>query len=153
MLSIRQSAKSSTSRNAEAICEAVTRANMRFVPVKTERQQTVLMQRPTRDFLVRHLTQLADAIRAHLGKFGILVPEGVHNKGRLIADAETANLPPEVQMPLDLLAGHFRDTKQRIDTMTGQFKADAEATGIASRLQTVPGVGPTTASGLAATLR
>lgn len=55
-------------------------------------------------------------------------------------------------MPLDLLAGQFRDTKQRIDAMTGQIKADAETDQTACRLQTMPGIGPITASVLAATL-
>ena len=138
--------------DAEAICEAVTRPNMRFVPVKTERQQAVLMQHRTRDFLVRQLTQLVNAIRAHLGEFGIVVPKGVHNMGRLIAEAETVDLPPEARMPLDLLAGQFRDTKQRIDVMTGQLKAYAGEDETACRLQTVPGIGAMTASVLAATL-
>lgn len=138
--------------DAEAICEAVTRPNMRFVPVKTERQQAVMMQHRTRDFLVRQLTQLANAIRAHLGEFGIIVPKGVHNMGRLLAEAETADLPPEARMPLDLLAGQFRDTKQRIDVMTAQIKSDAEVDETARRLQTMPGIGPITASVLAATL-
>lgn len=138
--------------DAEAICEAVTRPNMRFVPLKTEKQQAVLMQHRARDFLVRQLTQLANAIRAHLGEFGIVVPKGVHNMGRLIAEAETADLPPEARMPLDLLAGQFRDTKQRIDVMTAQIKADAEVDETARRLQTMPGIGPITASVLAATL-
>ena len=138
--------------DAEAICEAVTRPNMRFVPVKTERQQAVLMQHRARDFLIRQLTQLANAIRAHLGEFGIVVPKGVHNIGRLIAEAEGANLPPEARMPLDLLAGQFHDTKQRIDVMTAQIKADAEVDETARRLQTMPGIGPITASVLAATL-
>ncbi|ATQ57853.1 IS110 family RNA-guided transposase [Paracoccus yeei] len=138
--------------DAEAICEAVIRPNMRFVPLKTEKQQAVLMQHRARDFLVRQLTQLANAIRAHLGEFGIVVPKGVHNMGRLIAEAETAGLPPEARMPLDLLAGQFRDTKQRIDVMTAQIKADAEVDETARRLQTMPGIGPITASVLAATL-
>jgi transposase len=138
--------------DAEAICEAVTRPNMRFVPLKTEKQQAVLMQHRARDFLVRQLTQLANAIRAHLGEFGIVVPKGVHNMGRLIAEAETADLPLEARMPLDLLAGQFRDTKQRIDVMTAQIKADAEVDETARRLQTMPGIGPITASVLAATL-
>ena len=138
--------------DAGAICEAVIRPNMRFVPLKTEKQQAVLMQHRARDFLVRQLTQLANAIRAHLGEFGIVVPKGVHNMGRLIAEAETAGLPPEARMPLDLLAGQFRDTKQRIDVMTAQIKADAEVDETARRLQTMPGIGPITASVLAATL-
>lgn len=74
--------------DAEAICTAVSQPTMPFVPVKTEVQQPVLMQHRTRDFLVRQLTQLANAIRAHLGEFGLVVPKGVHNMGRLVAEAE-----------------------------------------------------------------
>ena len=58
--------------DAEAICEAVTRPSMRFVSVKTEARQATLMSHRTRDFLVRQLTQLSNAIRAHLGEFGIV---------------------------------------------------------------------------------
>lgn len=138
--------------DAEAICEAVQRPNMRFVPVKTEVQQAVLMQHRTRDFLVRQLTQIANALRAHLGEFGVVVPKGVHNMGRLLAEAETADLPSEVREPLELLAGQFRDTKGRIDALTARIRAAAEADEAARRLQTMPGIGPITASVLAATL-
>lgn len=66
--------------DAEAICTAVTQPSVRFVPVKTEAQQAVLMQHRTRDFLVRQLTQLANAIRAHLAEFGPVVSKGVHSE-------------------------------------------------------------------------
>lgn len=104
--------------DAEAICTAVTQPTMRFVPMKSELQQAVLMSHRARDFLVRQLTQLANAIRAHLGEFGLVVPKGVHNMGRLLAEAEAADLPPEARMPLDLLVGPFSDTKTRIDAIT-----------------------------------
>ena len=81
--------------DAEAICTAVTQPSMRFVPVKTAAQQAMLMQHWTRDFLVRQLTQLANAIRAHIGEFGLVVPKGVHNMGRLVTEAEAADLPAE----------------------------------------------------------
>lgn len=138
--------------DAEAICEAVIRPSMRFVPVKTETQQAVLIQHRTRDFLVRQLTQLANAIRAHLGEFGIVVPKGVHNMGRLIATAEEADLPTEARLPLDLLAGQFRDTRMRIEEITARIRDEAEAEEAARRLQTMPGIGPITASVLSATL-
>ena len=138
--------------DAEAICTAVTQPTMRFVPVKTEVQQAVLMSHRTRDFLVRQLTQLANAIRAHLGEFGLVVPKGVHNMGRLVAAAEAANLPPEARMPLDLLVGQFSDTKARIDAITADLRRGAEEDETARRLQTMPGIGPITASVLAATL-
>lgn len=138
--------------DAEAICTAVLQPTMRFVPIKTETQQAVLMQHRTRDFLVRQLTQLANALRAHLGEFGLVVPKGVHNLGRLVAAAEASELPTEARMPLDLLVGQFRDTKARIDTITARIKAAAEADETARRLQAMPGIGPITASVLAATL-
>ena len=62
--------------NAEAICEAVTRPSMRFVPVKSEKTQAMLMTHKAREFLARQLTQVTDAIRAHLGEFGIVAPKG-----------------------------------------------------------------------------
>jgi transposase len=138
--------------DAEAICTAVTQPTMRFVSVKTEVQQAVLMSHRTRDFLVRQLTQLANAIRAHLGEFGLVVPKGVHNMGRLVAEAEAADLPAEARMPLDLLVGQFADTKARIDAITTDLRSAAEADETARRLQTMPGIGPITASVLAATL-
>ena len=138
--------------DAEAICTAVIQPTMRFVPIKTEAQQAVLMQHRARDFLVRQLTQLANAIRAHLGEFGLVVPKGVHNMGRLIAAAEAADLPAKARIPLDLLAGQFRDTRERIDTVTAQIREAAEADATMCRLQTMPGIGPITASVLVATL-
>ena len=138
--------------DAEAICTAVTQPTMRFVPVKTETQQAVLMQHRARDFLVRQLTQLANAIRAHLGEFGLVAPKGVHNIGRLVAKTEAVDLPPEARTPLELLVGQFRDTKTRIDDITAHLRREAEADETARRLQTMPGVGPITASVLAATL-
>ena len=62
--------------DAEAICEAVGRPNMRFVPVKSTDQQAVLMLHRTRALLVRQRTMLANALRAHLAEFGIIVAQG-----------------------------------------------------------------------------
>lgn len=152
--------------DAEAICTAVVQPTMRFVPIKTETQQAVLMQHRTRDFLVRQGTQLANAIRAHLGEFGneegkrtvrgtvrpTNGPKGVHNMSRLVAEAEAADLPPEARLPLDLLVGQFRDTKARIDAITADLRRAAEADETARKLQSMPGIGPITASVLAATL-
>lgn len=125
---------------------------MRFVPVKTEVQQAVLMQHRTRDFLVRQLTQLANAIHAHLGEFGLVVPTGVHNMGRLVAEAGAAELPAEARIPLDLLVSQFQDTKTRIDAITTDSRRAAKGDETARRLQTMPGIGPITASVLTATL-
>jgi transposase len=63
-------------RDAEAICEAVTRPSMRFVPIKGTEQQAVLMMHRVRQLLVRQRTMVANAIRGHLAEFGIVVRQG-----------------------------------------------------------------------------
>ena len=62
--------------DAEAICEAVTRANMRFVPTKTPEQQSSLMLHRTRHLFIRQQTELINSIRAHLAEFGVVAPVG-----------------------------------------------------------------------------
>jgi transposase len=125
---------------------------MRFVPVKTEEQQAVLMMHRARDFLVRHLTQTTNAIRAHLAEFGIVAPKGVHNVERLLAMAENAALPESARNPIKMLAEQFRDTRMKVEDVTVEIRKAAENDEVARRLQTVPGIGPITASVLTATL-
>src|SRR5437762_10086159 len=75
--------------DAEAICEAVTRSNMRFVPTKTPEQQSGLMLHRTRHLLIRQQTSVINAFRAHLAEFGITAPvgrRGVEELLRVIAD-------------------------------------------------------------------
>ena len=69
--------------DAEAICEAVARPNMRFVPIKTVDQQAVLALHRARSLLVRQRTQLANAIRGLLGEFGIVAPKGIRRLSEL----------------------------------------------------------------------
>lgn len=138
--------------DAEAICEAVTRPSMRFVPVKSEETQALLMTHKAREFLVRQLTQVTNAIRAHLGEFGIVAPKGVHNVGRLLEAGERADLPAVARVPLRLLAGQFFETRDRIDALTNDIRREAAASDAAKRLQSIPGIGPITATALAATL-
>ena len=147
--------------DAEAICEAVKRPTMRFVPVKTEDQQAMLLAHRTRDFLVRQLTQVTvapqvrfqrNAIRAHLAEFGTVAPKGIHNVERLLALAGEAALPAPARPPILLLAAQFRDTHRRIDVITADIKARAGDDAVARRLQTVPGIGPITASAIAASV-
>jgi transposase len=130
--------------DAGAICEAVTRPSRRFVPVKTDAQQAVLMMHRTRDFLVRQLTQVTNAIRAHLGEFGIVAPRGLHNIERLLAMADDAALPGSARNPIKLLSEQFRDTQMKIEDVTAEIRKAAENDEAARRFQTIPGVGPLT---------
>ena len=71
--------------DAEAICEAVTRPTMRFVPVKTAEQQSVLMLHRTRDLLVRQRTMLVNALRGHMAELGVIAPQGISRVADLVA--------------------------------------------------------------------
>src|SRR4051794_2643311 len=82
--------------DAEAICEAVTRPTMRFVPLKSAEQQAMLMLHRARDLLVRQRTMLANAIRGHFAEFGIVAPKGIGRIGDLVTflvDESAAALP------------------------------------------------------------
>ena len=143
--------------DAEAICEAVSRPSMRFVPVKSADTQALLMthvapevrlRRNARAFLVRQQTRIVTAIRAHPGEFGIVLPKGIQNAGRLIAACDRADLPAPARKALNLLADQLVDTQRRIDELTADVRADAKANDAAQRLQTIPGIGPIAASAL-----
>src|SRR5678809_305456 len=82
--------------DAEAICEAVTRANMRFVETKTPEQQSCLMLHRTRQLFIRQQTSVINAIRAHLAEFGIVAQVGRNGMEELlhiVADTNDKRLP------------------------------------------------------------
>ncbi|TCP30997.1 transposase [Sphingomonas sp. BK235] len=84
--------------DAEAICEAVTRPTMRFVPVKSPEQQAALSMHRARDLLVKQRTQLVNMVRALLAEFGINIPQGVRlalEMARKIVDGEAPAVPSE----------------------------------------------------------
>ncbi len=135
--------------DAEAICEAVTRPTMRFVPVKSDEQQAALLDHKARDFLVRQRTQTVNAIRAHLGEFGIVVAKGIHNVDRLLEAAQ--DIPEAARPALDLLTGQLTGLEERIEAATARITAAQKADPLARRLATIPGLGPIASSAFAAT--
>lgn len=135
--------------DAEAICEAVIRPTMRFVPVKSAERQAALLDHKARDFLVRQRTQTVNTIRAHLSEFGIVVAKGIHNLDRLL---EAVNdVPGPARPALDLLVGQLRDLEERIEATTTRVTAAQKADPLARRLATIPGLGPIASSAFAAT--
>lgn len=136
--------------DAEAICEAVSRPAMRFVPVKSAATQARLMTHRAREFLVRQQTRIVNALRAHLGEFGIIVAKGIHNVERLTLACEQAGLPAPARQALNLLADQLVDTQEKIAALTADIQADSRGNEAAQRLQTLPGIGPITASALVA---
>jgi len=135
--------------DAEAICEAVTRPTMRFVPVKSAEAQAALLDHKARDFLIRQQTQTVNTIRAHLAEFGIVVAKGIHNVDRLL---EAAGQTPEAAWPaLDVLTDQLRDLRNRIETVTKRIEAAQKSDPLARRLATMPGLGPIASSAFAVT--
>src|SRR5213595_3121874 len=103
--------------DAEAICEAVTRANMRFVPTKTPEQQSGLMLHRTRHLLIRQQTSVINAIRAHLAEFGIVAPVGRNGVDQLlgiVADASDKRVPEIARACLLALGAQLRTLKVQI---------------------------------------
>src|SRR4029077_20109141 len=103
--------------NAEAICEAVTRANMRFVPTKTPEQQSGLVLHRARQLLIRQLTAVTNAIRAHLAEFGIVAPVGRHGVEELlniVTDTNDKRVPEVARVCLAALGAQLRRFKEQI---------------------------------------
>jgi len=141
--------------DAEAICEAVTRPTMRFVAVKGREQQSVLMEHRTRELLVRQRTMLVNAIRAHMAEFGIVAPVGIPRVKELfavVADADDARLPPIARACLEGLARQFMSLHEEIALAERRILAWHRSNEASRRLETIPGIGPITASALAASI-
>jgi transposase len=141
--------------DAEAICEAVTRPSMRFVAVKTTEQQSVLMVHRTRELLVRQRTMLVNAIRAHMAEFGVVARVGLPQVTELlavIAEGNDDRIPPLARTCLEGLARQLLSLEREITTTEQHIHAWHRANEVSQRLQTIPGIGPITASALAASI-
>ena len=103
--------------DAEAICEAVTRANMRFVPTKTAEQQSGLVLHRTRHLFIRQQTAVINAIRAHLAEFGIVAPVGRHGVEELLnvlADPNDKRVPELARACLSAFGAQLRRIKEQV---------------------------------------
>ena len=141
--------------DAEAICEAVRRPNMRFVPIKTPDQQAALMLHRTRQLFVRQRTALANALRAHLAEFGIVAGVGRNGVERLlevIADDQDPRLPSEARSCLLALRDQLSMVKRQIQAADRRVLAWHRANEVSRRLAEIPGVGPLIASALVASV-
>jgi len=141
--------------DAEAICEAVTRPSMRFVAVKTAEQQSVLMDHRTRELLVRQRTMLVNAIRAHMAEFGVVARVGLPQVKELltvIAEPGDERIPPLARTCLAGLARQLLSLEREITTTEQRIHAWHRANEVSQRLATIPGIGPITASALAASI-
>ena len=141
--------------DAEAICEAVTRANMRFVATKTPEQQGCLMLHRTRHLFIRQQTAVINAIRAHLAEFGIVAPvgrNGVEELLGVVADASDKRLPEIARACLVALGAQLRMLKAQILEFDRMINAWHRSNETSKRLDEIPGVGPALATALVASV-
>ncbi len=141
--------------DAEAICEAVTRANMRFVETKTPEQQSCLMLHRTRQLFIRQQTSVINAIRAHMAEFGIVAPVGRKGVERLLAivtDASDPCVPEVARACLIALAAQLRLLKAQILEFDRRIMAWHRSNETSRRLDAVPGIGPALATALVASV-
>jgi transposase len=141
--------------DAEAICEAVTRPNMRFVATKTEEQQSCLTLHRTRHLFIRQQTSVINVIRALLAEFGIVAPVGRNGVEQLLAvaaDASDQRLPEVARACVIALGAQLQMLKAQIlqfDRMIMAWHRSSEAS---RRLDDIPGVGPALATALVASI-
>jgi transposase len=144
--------------DAEAICEAVTRPTMRFVPVKSAEQQSVLMLHKTRELLVRQRVMLTNALRAHLGEFGIIAAQGLVGMKQLLAlfhgcgATLPALLPALARDALNGVIAQIERSERQIEAIEAKIMAWHRDNERSRRLAAIPGIGPITASALAASV-
>jgi transposase len=141
--------------DAEAICEAVTRANMRFVETKTPEQQSCLMLHRTRHLFIRQQTAMINAIRAHLAEFGIVAPvgrNGVEELLGVVADPGDKRVPEVARACLAALGAQLRMLKAQILEFDRMINAWHRSNDTSKRLDGIPGVGPALATALVASV-
>ena len=141
--------------DAAAICEAVSRPSMRFVPVKSQDQQAVLMLHRARSLLVTQRTALICALRSHMAEFGIVVATGPRNIAPLLAilaDAADDRLPAVARSALEPLARQMAQLQGEIEQLDRRILDWHRSNQVSLRLATIPGIGPLTATALAASI-
>jgi len=136
--------------DAEAICEAASRPAMRFVTPKTELQQTLAALHRVRDSLVRDRVKAINQMHGFLLEFGISLPSGKAVITRLPATLAEHPLPPRLVAILERLHAHFKYLSEQIDEIDKEMSRQLADDELGQRLLTIPGVGPITASLLAA---
>src|SRR5215469_12150362 len=141
--------------DAEAICEAVIRPTMRFVPTKTAEQQSCLMLHRTRHLFIRQQTAIINSIRAHLAEFGIVAPvgrRGVEQLLKVVADANDTRLPEIARACVAALRTQLLALKAQILAFDRRIMAWHRSNETSKRLDAIPGVGPALATALVASI-
>ena len=141
--------------DAEGCCEAVRRPTMRFVPVKNEMQQALLMLHRIRDRLIAERTGTINAIRGHMAEFGVVAARrglGMQELLAIISDVDDARLPSLARELLVLQVEHLRVIEARLAELDGRLLRQARDDEAARRLTEIPGIGPVIATAMVATV-
>jgi transposase len=139
--------------DAAAICEAVTRPSMRFVPIKSEQQQSGLMLHRSRQLLVRQRTMLSNAIRGHMAELGLIAAKGRNGTAELleiIVSAEDDRIPEAARFSLYILARQYEAITAEIGAIEKRIHAWHRSCEESRRLEEIPGIGPIVATALVA---
>lgn len=145
----------SDAADAEAICEAVSRSNMRFVPIKNIEQQTVLSLHRVRQGFVKARTAMANQIRGLMAEFGLEIPVGIGYISSRVPDLiEDANneLTGSFRLLIQGLLDHFKTLETQVVTIEEQIVLWHKQNEDSRRLSEVPGIGPLTATALIASI-
>lgn len=141
--------------DAEAICEAVGRPNMRFVPAKTAEQQAFLSMHRARQGFIKARTAQGNQIRGLLSEFGIVIPQGLRSIAKrmpeILEDGENG-LPGAMRRLLERLNGNLKEMDRQVNELDGQIKQWHKESEASLRLAEIPGIGPITASAIVATV-
>lgn len=141
--------------DAEAICEAVTRPSMRFVPIKNIEQQAVLSLHRARQGLVKARTAQANQIRGLLGEFGVVIPQGIsYVTERLpsLMEESVDRLPEAFRLLIHRLLDHLRGLHDQLAAIEEQIRDWHRKNALSQRLEKIPGLGYLTATAMVATI-
>ena len=141
--------------DAEAICEAVARPNMRFVPIKNVEQQAILSVHRARQGFVKARTAQANQIRGLLSEFGIVIPQGIHSVMKqipeILEDGEN-ELPGTFRQLIARLTDNLKEMDRQVDALEKQINLWHGQNEASRKLADIPGIGPITASAIVATV-
>lgn len=141
--------------DAEAICEAVDRPNMRFVPIKNVEQQTILSVHRARQGFVKARTAQSNQIRGLLSEFGIVIPQGIHSIIKripeILEDGQNG-LPAMMRKLLERLTENLKEMDRQVNELEKQIQLWHRANEASNKLAGIPGIGPLTASAIVATI-
>lgn len=139
--------------DAAAVCEAMSRPGMRFVPVKSQENQAILMLHKTRELLIKQQTMSVNALRGHLAEFGIVAAKGIGRVDELIEKAENdATLPAAAMTALTVFVQHLKAIDASIANLDSRIAIGHAQSEASQLLAGIPGVGKITASAIVASV-